>query len=251
MSQGTTELQRPVPLYVQVVRQLRAQIASGELAEGDRIPSQRQMMDRWRISMQTASKVIGALKTEGLAIPSIGRDTIVAPGAAVRIAAASEGTRRAAADSPPLPSLDIEATASKVAAPAAVAEILGIPAGRRALRRRETRLDSGQAVSVTDIWFPPAIADKASRLADSDPLPAGALAYIAEAVGLRVARALEQTAAMPSDEDTARALGVAAGSPILLTRTCHHTADGKPIAYTETATTAGHWHTRSYTITGN
>src|SRR5438067_11807783 len=100
MSNGTTELDRPVPLYMQVVRQLRVQIAAGELNDGDILPSQRQMMARWRISMQTASKVIGALKTEGLAIPSIGRDTIVAPGAAARIAAASTGTA-ATADSAP------------------------------------------------------------------------------------------------------------------------------------------------------
>ena len=35
MSNGTTELDRPVPLYMQVVRQLRAQIAAGELDDGD------------------------------------------------------------------------------------------------------------------------------------------------------------------------------------------------------------------------
>ena len=92
MSHGTTELDRPVPLYMQVVRQLRAQIAAGDLRDGDRLPSQREMMARWRISMQTASKVIGAMKTEGLAVPSVGRDTIVAPGAAARIAAAAQGT---------------------------------------------------------------------------------------------------------------------------------------------------------------
>src|SRR5205814_1823637 len=80
MSNRTTELDRPIPLYMHVVRQLRAQIAAGELNDGDTLPSQRQMMARWRISMQTASKVIGALKPERLAIPSTGRDTIVAPG---------------------------------------------------------------------------------------------------------------------------------------------------------------------------
>src|SRR6185437_5093497 len=101
MVKGTAELQRPVPLYMQVVRQLRAQIASGELAGRERIPSQREMMQHWRISMQTASKVIGALKTEGLAIPSVGRDTIVAPGAAARIASASEAV--AHAGEPPQP----------------------------------------------------------------------------------------------------------------------------------------------------
>src|SRR5215469_1713413 len=100
MANGSTELTRPVPLYMQVVRQLRAQIASGEIAEGDVLPSQRQMMERWSISMQTASKVIGALKTEGIAVPSIGRDTIVAPGAAARIAAAAQGTAHATVSEP-------------------------------------------------------------------------------------------------------------------------------------------------------
>src|SRR5437773_6041140 len=123
MSNGTTELDRPVPLYMQVVRQLRAQIAAGELNDGDIVPSQREMMARWRISMQTASKVIGALKTEGLAIPSVGRDTIVAAGAAARIAAASSGTSRAPAEPTPAPGTVVSASAAKAAVPAHVAEI--------------------------------------------------------------------------------------------------------------------------------
>src|SRR6266576_3101097 len=142
MGNGTTELDRPVPLYMQVVRQLRAQIATGELNDGDILPSQRQMMARWRISMQTASKVIGALKTEGLAIPSIGRDTIVAPGAAARIAAASVGTAATTAGAAP-------------------------------------------------------------RLGESQPLPAGTLAYITEVAGARPARALEEHAAAAAGDDTA------------------------------------------------
>src|SRR5580658_166881 len=107
MSTGATELDRPVPLYMQVVRQLRAQIAAGDLHDGDRLPSQREMMARWHISMQTASKVIGAMKTEGIAVPSVGRDTIVAPGAAARIAAAAQGTAHAPAESASAPSTEV------------------------------------------------------------------------------------------------------------------------------------------------
>ena len=120
MSNGTTELDRPIPLYMQVVRQLRAQIASGELRDGDRLPSQREMMARWHISMQTASKVIGAMKTEGIAIPSVGRDTLVAPGAAARIAAAAQGASHIPASSlPPAPGGAVIAVrAGKAAAPA-------------------------------------------------------------------------------------------------------------------------------------
>ena len=253
MSNGATELDRPVPLYMQVVRQLRAQIASGELREGDRLPSQREMMARWRISMQTASKVIGAMKTEGIAIPSVGRDTLVAPGAAARIAAAAQGTSRIPASNlAPAPGATVIAVrAGKAAAPAPVAEILGVPSGRRALRRTETRGQDSQAVSITVSWYPTAVADRAPRLADDQPLPAGSLAYIAEAAGSRAVRVDEENGAIPAGDDTAAALGVNPGSPVLLTRTRHYAADGKLIEYTETTTAAGHWHAHTYTVTGN
>lgn len=252
MSDGTTELVRQEPLYMQVVKQLRAQIASGELQEGDRIPSQRAIMDRWRVSMQTASKVIGSLKTEALAIPSVGRDTIVAPGAAARIAAAAEGSAYAPAEPPPAPDSVVTAQAQRAAAPAKAAEVLGIPSGRRSLRRRETISTSDdQAATVTTLWFPPDIAEKAPRLADSQPLPAGALAYIAEATGARASRATEETAAEAAAPDTATALGVRPGSPVMVTRTRYSTNAGQTIAYTEAFTAEGGWRTRTYTITGN
>jgi|SRR5579863_5610643 len=252
MSNTVTELDRPVPLYMQVVRQLRAQIASGELTDGDRLPSQREMMARWHISMQTASKVIGAMKTEGIAIPSVGRDTIVAPGAAARIAAAAEGTAHAPTAPLPAPGASVtSADAGKTAAPAYVAEILGIPSGRRALRRRETRSGNGQSVSITISWYPPAIADRAPRLADSQPLPAGTLAYITESTGTRATRIQEEHDAASADDDSASVLGIAPGSPVLITRTRYYATDGKLIEYAESTTRAGHGNTRIYTVTGS
>src|SRR5262249_9723681 len=157
------------------------QIAAGDLRDGDRLPSQREMMKRWGISMQTASKVIGAMKTEGLAVPSIGRDTIVAPGAAARIAAAAQGTARAPASLPPAPGAAATAPSrARPPPPGRAAEPPGPPPGRRALPRPEPRAGGGQPASLTISWYPPGIADRAPRLADSQPLPAGALAYIAE-----------------------------------------------------------------------
>jgi DNA-binding GntR family transcriptional regulator len=252
MSAGVTELDRPVPLYMQIVRQIRAQIASGELRDGDRLLSQREMMARWHVSMQTASKVIGAMKTEGLAIPSIGRDTVVAPGAAARIAAAAEGTPLAPAASPPASRIEVTSvSAGRAAAPAPIAEILGISAGRRALHRTETCGETDRAAAITTYWYPPAIADRAPRLAEPEVLPAGTLAYLTEATATRPARVREDHAAATASDDTAAALGIPSGSPVLITRTQHHDASGKLLQYAETTTPAGHWHTRSYTLTGS
>ncbi len=250
MVKGTAELQRPVPLYMQVAGQLRAQIASGELAEGERVPSQREMMQHWHISMQTASKVIGALKTEGLAIPSIGRDTIVAPGAAARIAAAGEGTAQVPT-LPEQPSYNVEASAAMAATPTDVAEILGTPSRRRALRRLETHVDGARPVSVTITWFPAAVTDEAPRLADSKALPSGALAYIAETSDNRVGRVIEERAALPADADTAKALDVQLDSPVLVTRARYFSTTGQIIAYSESKAAAGDWRTLVYAVAGS
>ena len=179
---GTTELDRPVPLYMQVVRQMRAQIAAGELRDGDRLPSQREMMARWHVSMQTASKVIGAMKTEGLAVPSVGRDTIVAPGAAARIAAAAQGTDHPPPHLPPAPGTQPRRCRGESRRTRPVAEILGIPSGRRALRRTETYGDNGQAASIITSGTPRP-SPTARPAWPSQALPAGTLAYIAEATG--------------------------------------------------------------------
>lgn len=61
----------------------------------------------------------------------------------------------------------------------------------------------------------------------------------------------EENAAIPADDEVAATFGVNPGSPVLLTRTRHYTADGELIEYAETTIPAGHWHTRAYTITGN
>jgi DNA-binding transcriptional regulator YhcF (GntR family) len=50
----------------QIAAEIRHRIQSGELAAGDRVPSTREIMRRWGVAMATASKVLAALKQEGL-----------------------------------------------------------------------------------------------------------------------------------------------------------------------------------------
>jgi hypothetical protein len=51
-------------------------------------------------------------------------------------------------------------------------------------------------------------------------------------------------------DDTAAALGITPGSPVLVTRTRYYITHGKIIEYAETSASAGHWHTLACTITG-
>ncbi len=64
--------------YRQIVGQIRARIASGRLRPGDRVPSARQITAEWGVALATATKVLAALRTEGLVTAVRGVGTVVA-----------------------------------------------------------------------------------------------------------------------------------------------------------------------------
>jgi DNA-binding transcriptional regulator YhcF (GntR family) len=49
-----------------ITAEIRRQIRSGKLAPGERVPSTREITRRWGVAMATASKVLAALRQEGL-----------------------------------------------------------------------------------------------------------------------------------------------------------------------------------------
>ena len=67
-------IERPDPPYLQIASNLREKIVSGELSDGDPIPSARQITRDWGVAMATATKVLATLRSEGLvrALPGIG-----------------------------------------------------------------------------------------------------------------------------------------------------------------------------------
>ncbi|MCW0212298.1 MAG: TetR/AcrR family transcriptional regulator C-terminal domain-containing protein [Pseudonocardia sp.] len=89
------------PPYARIVEAIRGRIEAGDLPPGARVPSTRQIVAEWGVAMATASKVLAALRQEGLvrvlpgvgtvvgeagaeAEPELGRTAIVR--AAIRIA---------------------------------------------------------------------------------------------------------------------------------------------------------------------
>jgi len=62
----TPELERPPPPYLQIVAHYRDLIRTGQLKDGDKIPSARQLVEQWQIAQATAAKVLTTLRTEGL-----------------------------------------------------------------------------------------------------------------------------------------------------------------------------------------
>lgn len=60
-----TKLTNP-PMYQQIKEDLLAQIRTGRLSPGDRLPTEQQFMQQYHVSRITVSKALGELKNEGI-----------------------------------------------------------------------------------------------------------------------------------------------------------------------------------------
>ncbi|MBC2657796.1 FadR family transcriptional regulator [Pseudomonas sp. MSSRFD41] len=69
---------RPKQIYEQVADQIRAGILSGQYAHGSRLPSERDLAQRLKVSRPAVREAIGALQNEGMVITRHGSGTYVA-----------------------------------------------------------------------------------------------------------------------------------------------------------------------------
>lgn len=69
---------RPKQIYEQVADQIRAGIESGLYAKGSRLPSERDLAQRLKVSRPAVREAIGALQNEGMVVTRHGSGTYVA-----------------------------------------------------------------------------------------------------------------------------------------------------------------------------
>ena len=66
-----------VPLYVQIANHVEAQIASGELVPGGRLPAERDLAEQWGVAYQTVRRAMRELRERGLVASVVGKGTFV------------------------------------------------------------------------------------------------------------------------------------------------------------------------------
>lgn len=75
------------PIYLQIADEVRTQIVTGTLTDGDRLTSTTEYATRYRINPATANKAIAQLVDEGLVVKRRGIGMFVADGAHERLVA--------------------------------------------------------------------------------------------------------------------------------------------------------------------
>ncbi|MEV5893174.1 GntR family transcriptional regulator [Nonomuraea fuscirosea] len=244
-------IQRPDPPYVQVVNHIRSQIHSGELKDGDTIPSARQISRDWEISLATATKVLASLRSEGLvrAVPGIGTVVTVLKEQYTSPRDRFQAIRRSGRIYPPNEAARIK-ECELVSAPEQVADALGLEPGTNAIRRHRVTMntDTNTPVSASTSWFDGALAESAPALLVAERLVQGTPTYIEEQTGRIAVSGRDQQCADVATEQDAEDLDVPVGSPVLRGRNWLYDQEGSVIEYGEYVTVSGRWSTYDYKL---
>ena len=241
-------VQRPEPPYQQIVENIRRRIRSGELHDGDLVPSTRQLARDWQVSPPTAAKALSALRAEGLVRGVVGTGTVVCAGTTAHNAGVDlmRSIRTTGRIYPPNERAVIK-SATLVPAPAEIADALGLPPGTEVIRRHRITLRDDEPISASITWLDGKLAEVAPRLLTAERILHGTIGYIEEITGRKVARGVDKDSARAATQQDAEDLGVPAGSAVACGRTWWYDADGVALEYGERVSIPGRWSTHEYT----
>lgn len=211
--------------YHQIAAELRDKIVSGELREGDRLPTEPQLQEQYGVARNTVRNATALLVNEGLVESVPGRSG----GMVVRRKATL--TFHAHRAEMPGPTAETDAWRSEVekqgyeasqdfhltiqSLTPELAERLHVEAESDAVLRRCIRYVNGQPSSVQDTYYPMDLANEVRELLSPRDIPQGTTRLLAERGYEQTAYYDEYLSRMPTPEE-AQLLELQRGTTVLL-----------------------------------
>lgn len=220
------ERAQPLPLYYRIKQDLLMAIDEGRLKTGDRVPSERELTERYGVSRMTARHALGILEQEGFLRRVQGKGSFVAPPkleqTLVGLTSFTEEMRRRGLT----PSTEVRAV-EEVRAGERVAEHLGVLPEERLFMVERLRLASGDPMALERVYLPARMVHGLPELDLSGSLYEILWKYY----GIRLRNAVQSLEAVLADPEEAALLHVPTGSALLaLTRVSYNSA-GESIEY--------------------
>jgi GntR family transcriptional regulator len=171
-----TETDSPELPYVQIAESMREQIETGRLKPGDKLPSNRELMDEWKAGSQTVQRAVRALKEAGLVETRASRGVFVRP-------RRKSVERSADYNIAPSPGGNAYKATSRrlligpVAAVPYVAEAFGFEVGTEVFCRARLMVRDEEPIELVTSWYPMNVAD-GTELAEDRGLKGGSPAAL-------------------------------------------------------------------------
>jgi len=199
------------PLHLQFEARLRERIASGEWKPGERIPSERDLMQFSGISRATVRQALASLVHQNVLEKVHGSGTFVArPRFEQPLSNAYSFSEQIRAQGQEL--LDSVLARRSLSADAQLAARLQIPEGSAVLYLQRLRVLNRVPMMVSTAYIPARFAPDLVTAEFSGSL----YRTLAERYGWSVLRAIDRIEAAPAEAGTAKLLAVRAGTPLLV-----------------------------------
>jgi len=211
-----------IPLYYQIMRDLKEQILSGKLAPGDRMPSEAEYTRRFGVSRVVIRQALRILEDQGLIVRIKGRGTFVSD------AVAEDATPRISGSLEDLIHIGADTTIKVVEfrlvkATADLAAVFGIREGDDLFHVQRLRLVGASPLAVMVNHLPFAIG---ASIPLSDLTREPLIVLIEKRAGVRIEWASEVFQAVAADEEMARLLEVDILTPLLKLTLTAYSTDG-------------------------
>jgi GntR family transcriptional regulator len=217
----------PVPLYHQVKTSLLSRIETGQWRPGDRLPSEDELADRYKVSKITVRQALRELALVGHIRREQGRGTFVQRPPLL------EGPRKLTSFSEEMRRQGVQASSAvleqgTVPASADVASTLGIAEDDPVFRLRRLRLADGDPMGVQTAYIP---ARLVPRIGDIEFSRSSLYDVLSGHYNLAPSSAHETHFAFAVGGDDAALLRLDVGAPVMGTELIARLADGRVLEY--------------------
>jgi GntR family transcriptional regulator len=220
------------PAYLQIADALREQIRAGRYPPGARLPTERELMQTYRVSSRTIRVALDQLRGEGLAVSYQGRGVFVREQVVPRrlstdistslgwyTTLARQGLRPAG-----------QTTVTRAPCPPEAAEWLGIEPGTTVtVRDRTLGVEGEPPIMIAVSHFPQWVIDAAPDLAD--PTRGGMPELLRQALGETYSEDV-LTVRMPTPAEQER-LDLPPGTPVQIIKGATFDQEARPLHYIE------------------
>lgn len=217
----------PVPLYHQLREILRGEILDGRFKPGERLPTEFELIARYRVSRTTVRQTIGELQKEGLVTVRRGKGTFVRDGKIEPELSALTGFVE------DMLALGIEASArvlsiEEIRPDKLVAGQLGLGPRDRVIKIVRIRLANQEPVSYDVSFLPYEIG---AKLAQEDLVIYPIFTLLEDKYGMPLGEADYRIEASLADRKIAEALGIKKGTALLYIERTTYSASGAAVDF--------------------
>ncbi len=221
-----------MPLWAQIADRFRSAIENGEFVEGMDLPSEAQIVARFRVSRATARNALNHLANEGLVSRRSGKGTTVLPDRVeqpLNLLTSFYEDMNARGFTPSYREVSVAVDVVDQT----VADALGIGVGAQSIRLERLLIANGVVMAHSTSWLSPTFVPLDELPAVQKAGSSSLYAWLEEVHQLRITHGTEIIEAKVADTRLAKQLEIPRGGAVLDARRTARTEDDRTIEYVQ------------------